>query len=99
MNKEYKLKNAEELEKLGYEYYEDDGISVFEKVECIPDRINTEYVEIKKISIHRLPRKVFISRMRKNALLTENIDYDYNSQYLDKEELDALIKIYNSLGW
>ena len=100
MNK-FNIKNAVELKKLGYYYYEDDGFSEFLKATNVPDKLNTEYIDFKKISFNRLEREVSIYRYRKNATCTEFLEMASNTNisYLNNEELQAIFKICKELGW
>ena len=100
MNK-FNIQNAVELEKLGYDYYEDDGFSEFLKGTNVPDKLNTEYIDFKKISFNRLAREVSIYRYRKNATCTEFLEMATNTKinYLNNEELQAIFKICKELGW
>lgn len=99
--KEFELKNAVELKKIGYDYYEDDGFSDFLKATNVPDKMNTEYIDFKEISFNRLEREVSIYRYRKNATCTEFLETGSNMKinYLSCEELQAIFKICEELGW
>lgn len=100
MNK-FNIKNAVELEKLGYDYYEDDGFSEFLKATNVPNKLNTEYIDFKKISFNRLSRELIIYNYRKNATCTEFLEMTTNAKinYLNNEELRAIFKICEELGW
>ena len=100
MNK-FNIKNAVELEKLGYDYYEDDGFSEFLKRTNVPDKLNTEYINFKKIGFNGLAREVSSYRYRKNATCTEFLEMATNTKinYLNNEELQAIFKICKELGW
>jgi hypothetical protein len=103
MNKfdNFKLKNAKYLEKLGFEYYEDDGFSEFLKAENVPNKLNTEYIKFKKISFYRLEREINISSYKKSADCTELLEKEHNIDFvsLNSEEIKALFKILDELGW
>lgn len=75
MNK-FNIKNAVELEKLGYHYYEDDGFSEFLKATNVPDKLNTEYIDFKSISFNRLEREcsqIYEDFLGKTRLVNEDI--------------------------
>ena len=100
MNK-FNIKNAVELEKLGYYYYEDDGFSEFLKATNVPDKLNTEYIDFKSISFNLLEREISVYGYRRNATCTEFLENATNTNinYLNNEELQAIFKICKELGW
>lgn len=93
--------SAKELfEKVGYDYYEDDGIDCYLKAQCIPNKLNTEYIKFQKISFHRLVKEITINKYRKNAQCTEFIDSTDNDViYLSIQELQAINQQCKELGW
>lgn len=83
--KEFKLKNANELEKLNYIYYEDDGFSEFSK--------KRKHNITKRLSFNRLGREIAIYEIKE-----ENKEID-DIYFLNEEELKAIFKICKELGW
>lgn len=85
---------------LDYDCYEDDGITCYLLAECIPDRLDTEYIKFQEIGFHRLSQEITIHKFRKNAKCTKFINSKMNNTiFLSKEELQAINKQVEELGW
>lgn len=91
----------EMFESLGYKYYEDDGFTCYLQAINVPNALNCEYIEFKKISINRLNREISIHDYKKDALCQNFINGETNCKinYLSFEELRAINKQIEELGW
>ena len=95
------MKAKEMFKELDYEYYEDDGFDVFLKATNVPDKINTEYIDFKRISFNRLSQEVSIYTYKKDALCQEFLEdgSDMKMNFLSFEELQAINQQVKELGW
>ena len=91
----------EMFEELGYKYNWDDGFDDYIKAECVPDRINTEYIKFKTINFNRLEQEVSIHNYRKNAECTEFLENvsSMRMNFLNAKEVRAINKQIEELGW
>lgn len=91
----------EMFEELGYDYYEDDGITTYLKANCIPDKLNTKYIKFREITFNRIGQEMGVYDYRKNAECTEFLENasSMKMNILTKEELQAINKQVEELGW
>ena len=89
------------FEELGYKYSWDDGFDEYMKAECVPDRINTEYIKFKTIHFNRLGQEVSIHNYRKNADCTEFLENGSSMKmnFLNAQEVRAINKQIEELRW
>ena len=93
--------NAKEMfEKLGYEYYEEDDRTkgkriVYLKATHTPDKLNTEYINFKKIifALNGFEIEEWIT----NAYIERIINID--NQFINLDLLQAINKQCEELGW
>lgn len=90
------MNSKEMFKELDYEYYEDDGFDVFLKAANVPNKINTEYIDFKRISFNRLSQEVSIYAYKKDALCQEFLEdcSDMKMNFLSFEEVKAINKYY-----
>lgn len=96
--KEFKLKNAKYLEKLGYTYYEDDGFSEFIKKKYVKNDIE----RYKHISFDRYSKEVSIYEARYikgTDKFKEDRYLNCDNCKLEYEEVISITKILEELGY
>lgn len=94
------MKAKDMFKKLDYDYHECDDRTkgkylYYLKAKCIPDRINTEYIQFKKITfaLNGFTIKNWLTDAYINKIK------DINDIFINNDELQAINRQVEELGW